>query len=108
MVEQLSPFVDYVKTSQVEAEKRYTRLAIPDEKYNMLVEQLDLSTRALNCLRRSGINTVGEIISMGERELLNLHNFGQKSRQEVEASLKALGLSISPQVKEETETEHET
>jgi len=58
------------------------------------VEKLDLSVRAMNCLRRSGINTVGELVSLGEKELLSLRNFGQKSRQEVEEKLAGLGLSF--------------
>jgi len=64
------------------------------------VEQLDLSVRAMNCLRRSGINTIGELISTGEKELMSLRNFGQKSRQEIDERLNALGLSLSPVVEE--------
>jgi len=69
----------------------------------MPVEQLDLTVRTMNCLRRAGIATVGEIISKGEKELLKLRNFGQKSKQEIEERLKALGLSLTPQVEEGTE-----
>jgi len=105
LVEQLSPFVDYAKVSQLEEEKEAVRLSIPDEKYNMPVEQLDLSARAINCLRRGGITTVGEIINKGEKELMTLNNFGVKSKQEIEERLNALGLSLTPQVKEETEDE---
>jgi len=114
LIEQLSPFVDYAKVSQVEEEKQLIRLSIPEEKYNMSVEQLDLSVRTLNCLRRSGITTVGEIITKGEKELLSLRNFGQKSKQELDERIKALGLSLTPQVDPETShfgveemTEHE-
>ncbi len=102
LVEQLSPFVDYVKVSQMKAEEQLVRLSIPDEKYNMPVEQLNLSVRTMNCLRRGGIATVGELISKGERELLSLRNFGQKSKRELEERLKALGLSLASQVKGET------
>ena len=66
----------------------------------MPVEQLDLSVRTMNCLRRGGISTVGELISKGEQELLALRNFGQKSKQELEERLNALGLSLTPQVEE--------
>jgi DNA-directed RNA polymerase subunit alpha len=102
LVEQLSPFVDYARISQIEEEKESIRLSIPEEKYNMPVEQLDLSVRTMNCLRRAGIATVGEIISKGEKELLSLRNFGQKSKQEIEERLNALELSLSGQPKEET------
>jgi DNA-directed RNA polymerase subunit alpha len=105
LIEQLSAFVDYAKISQIEVEKEFVRLSIPEEKYNMPVEQLNLSVRTMNCLRRGGITTIGEIITKGEKELLNLRNFGQKSMREIEERLKALGLSLTPQVEEKTEHE---
>ena len=96
LINQLSPFVEYVSVSQMEEEKQLIRLSIPDEKYNMPIEQLDLSVRTLNSLRRGGITTVGELITKGEKELLSLRNFGQKSKQELEERLKALGVSLAP------------
>jgi DNA-directed RNA polymerase subunit alpha len=99
--EQLAPFIDYVRISRLEVEKEFLRASIPDETYNMPVEQLELSVRTMNCLRRGGITTVGELISKGEKELLALHNFGQKSKQEVDERLQALGLSLTPQIEEE-------
>jgi len=60
LIEQLSPFVNYVRISQVEVEEKLVRLSIPDEKYNMPVEKLDLSVRTMNCLRRAGIASVGK------------------------------------------------
>ena len=98
LAEQLSPFVEYVKVSQMKAEEQLIRLAIPDEKYNMPVEQLDLSVRTMNCLRRSGIATVGELIGKKPKELLQLRNFGQKSFREIEERLEEIGLSLAPQV----------
>jgi len=103
LVEQLSPFIDYAKISRLEVEKQLIRASITDEKYNMPVEQLDLSVRTMNCLRRGGIATVGELISRGEKGLLSLHNFGQKSKQEVEERLAALGLTLAPPVEKEEE-----
>jgi len=103
LVEQLSPFVDYVRLSQQEEEQKAVRLPIPDEKYNMPVEQLDLSVRTMNCLRRASITTIGQLISIGEKELMSLRNFGQKSRQEIEERLNSLGLSLSPPGEEPSE-----
>ncbi len=100
LTEQLTPFVDYGRVSKIDEEKKALRESIPEDLYNMPVEQLDLSVRAMNCLRRSGINTIGELISTGEKELMSLRNFGQKSRQEIDERLKALGLSLSPVVEE--------
>jgi len=94
LVEQLKPMVDYGRVSAIDDEKKAIRASIPNDLYNMPVEKLDLSVRAMNCLRRSGINTVGELVSLGEKELLSLRNFGQKSRQEVEEKLAGLGLSF--------------
>ena len=105
LIKQLSPFADYVAISQMKEEEQLIRLSIPDEKYNMPVEQLVLSVRTMNCLRRGGISTVGELISKGEQELLSLRNFGQKSKQELEERLNALGLSLTPQVEEGVERE---
>jgi DNA-directed RNA polymerase subunit alpha len=115
IIEQLTPFMEYVKISQMKDEERVIRLSIPDEKYNMPVEQLDLSVRTMNCLRRSNIATVGELLAKGTKELLKLRNFGQKSYQEIEDRLTTIGLSLNPKaedteelVEEETETETET
>jgi DNA-directed RNA polymerase subunit alpha len=101
LIEQFTPFVEYIRISQMKAEERAIRLSIPDEKYNMPVEQLDLSVRTMNCLRRSNITTVGELIAKGPKELMKLRNFGQKSYLEIEDRLQAIGLSLSPK----TETE---
>ena len=105
LVEQLSAFVDYAKISQIEVEKESVRLSIPEEKYNMPVEQLNLSVRTMNCLRRGGITTVGELITKGEKDLLALRNFGQKSMREIEERLEILGLSFTPKAEESTEHE---
>lgn len=91
----LNPFVNFVKVSKAEVEKVAIPLSIPQEKYNMPVEDLDLSVRTLNSLRRGGITTVGELVSKSEKDLLSLRNFGQKSKQEVEERLQTLGLNLS-------------
>lgn len=103
--EQLTPFVEYVRISQMKAEERLIRMAIPDEKYNMPVEQLDLSVRTMNCLRRSNITTVGELIGKGTKELLKLRNFGQKSYLEIQDRLDSIGLSLDPKIEQDEATE---
>ena len=105
LAKQLSPFAAYARAPQIRAEEELARLSIPEEQYNMPVEQLELSMRTMNCLRRGGIATVGELIAAGEKKLLALRNFGQKSKQEIEERLKALGLSLTPQVEEGGEGE---
>jgi DNA-directed RNA polymerase subunit alpha len=58
------------------------------------IEALDLSERPRNCLRRAQIQTVGELVTKTEEDLLNITNFGQKSLEEVVAKLDELGLSL--------------
>ena len=58
------------------------------------IEALDLSERPRNCLRRAQIETVGELVTRTEEDLLNITNFGQKSLEEVAAKLDELGLSL--------------
>jgi len=95
LVQQLMPFVGLAQSSLNKVESKVVAPVISDEKFNMPVEDLDLSVRTMNSLRRGGITTVGELVSKGEKELLSLRNFGQKSRQEVEERLKTLGLTLS-------------
>lgn len=59
------------------------------------IEELDLSLRSFNCLKRSDINTVGDIISKGVEELSKIKNFGRKSFEEVESKIHELGLEFS-------------
>ena len=80
---------------------------IPDEKYNMPVDQLELSVRTMNCLRRSGIATVGELVTKKPRDLLKLRNFGQKSFQEIEERLAEMGLSLAQESEPKKEGEEE-
>jgi DNA-directed RNA polymerase subunit alpha len=106
LVEQLTPFINCSQLSQVEAKKETSSLAIPEELYNMPVEQLNLSVRTMNCLRRGGIATVGELASKEERELMALRNFGQKSKQEIKDRLASLGLSLAVSESEEQEEDY--
>lgn len=92
LLEQLSPFVSYNHVTQVREEASVP--TIPAELASMPVEQLNLSVRTLNCLRRGGITNVGEIMSRGEKELMSLRNFGQKSKVELDERLKELGLTL--------------
>jgi len=104
LIEQITPFVDYSRVSQIAEEKEALRAAISDDVYNMPVEQLNLSVRAMNCLRRSGINTVGELISTDINDLLSLRNFGQKSKQEIDERLQSMGLSFAVSLSEDKNT----
>ena len=72
---------------------------IPAEIYNVAVEKLELSSRTLNCLKRAGINKVGEVLEMSDHELLKIRNLGEKSLVELKEKLAEHGgtdLSGSP------------
>ena len=60
----------------------------------LTIEELNLSVRSYNCLKREGVNTVGELVQKSEAELMDIRNFGQKSIDEVKAKLDELGLSL--------------
>ncbi|WP_405216146.1 DNA-directed RNA polymerase subunit alpha [Agrococcus sp. Ld7] len=62
------------------------------------IEELDLSVRSYNCLKREGINTVSELVALSETQLMNIRNFGQKSVDEVKDKLVELGLSLKDAV----------
>ena len=58
------------------------------------IEELDLSVRSFNCLKRAGINTVEDLISKTEEDMMKVRNLGRKSLEEVIAKLASLGLSL--------------
>ena len=60
----------------------------------MTIEELDLSVRAYNCLKRANINTVAELIQRNEEDMMKVRNLGKKSLEEVEQKLAALGLGL--------------
>jgi DNA-directed RNA polymerase subunit alpha len=59
------------------------------------IEDMDLTVRSYNCLKREGVTTVGELIQKSEDDLLEIRNFGQKSIDEVKAKLEDMGLGLS-------------
>ena len=61
----------------------------------MTIEELDLSVRSFNCLKRAGINTVEDLINKSEEEMMKVRNLGRKSLEEVMAKLNALGFSLT-------------
>src|SRR5438093_940767 len=62
--------------------------------YQITIEELNLSVRSYNCLKREGINTVGDLVQKSESELMDIRNFGQKSIDEVKLKLEELGLGL--------------
>ncbi|MBQ8919707.1 MAG: DNA-directed RNA polymerase subunit alpha [Acidaminococcaceae bacterium] len=66
----------------------------PDPKLSMSIEEMDLSVRSNNCLRRAGINTVGDLINKSEEDLKKVRNLGTKSLEEIIKKLVDLQLSL--------------
>ena len=61
----------------------------------MTIEELDLSVRAFNCLKRAGVNTVSDLINKSQDEMMKVRNLGKKSLEEVLAKLDSLGFSLN-------------
>jgi DNA-directed RNA polymerase subunit alpha len=68
--------------------------ALQGEEWSILIEELELGVRSYNCLKRAGIQTVGDLISKSEAELNAIPNFGKKSIDEVIETLHARGLNL--------------
>ena len=62
--------------------------------FAMPIEELDLTVRSYNCLKREGIHSVGELVGRSEADLLDIRNFGQKSIDEVKVKLSGMGLAL--------------
>ena len=62
----------------------------------MTIEELDLSVRAYNCLKRAGINSVAELVQRNQEDMMKVRNLGRKSLEEVEQKLDTLGLALRP------------
>ena len=90
LVNHFSLFYDLGK-APVEGEEPSTPV-VPPEQYEMPLEQVGLSARTFNSLRRSGITKVGELLEKSDADLLGLRSFGQKSLDEVKGRLEALDI----------------
>ena len=72
-----------------------SKKAAREKALEMTIEELDLSVRSFNCLKRAGINTVGDLIGKSEDEMMKVRNLGRKSLEEVMAKLDSLGFSLT-------------
>jgi len=93
--EHLNLFIDLseqAKHTEIMVEKEETK---KEKVLEMTIEELDLSVRSYNCLKRAGINTVEDLISKTEEDMMKVRNLGRKSLEEVLQKLHALGLSLA-------------
>ena len=82
---------DHVQGVEIMVEKEEDK---KEKILEMTIEELDLSVRSYNCLKRAGINTVEELVQRNEEEMMKVRNLGRKSLEEVQQKLVALGLSL--------------
>ena len=96
LVEHLNLFIDltqHVSSVEIMVEKEEDK---KEKVLEMTIEELDLSVRSYNCLKRAGINTVEELTSKSEEDMMKVRNLGKKSLEEVERKLSELGLGLQP------------
>ena len=74
---------------------------VVEDEPKMTIEELELSVRAYNCLKRASINSMSELLKKSEHDLLNIKNFGKKSSDEVIERLHHFGLDLAPNPVEE-------
>ena len=94
LTEHLSLFInltEHVQGVEIMVEKEEDK---KEKILEMTIEELDLSVRSYNCLKRAGINTVDELVQKNEEERLKVRNRGRKSLEEVQQQLAALGLNL--------------
>ena len=94
MIEHLNLFADLVEDVDTKGilknkgEKQKTMLL------DMDIDQLELSVRSYNCLKRDGIDTVSDLIQKSEEDMLGVRNLGKKSLEEIKNKLDDIGLSL--------------
>lgn len=82
---------DEAQNTDIMVEKEETQ---KEKMLEMTIEELDLSVRSYNCLKRAGINTVQELTNKSEPEMIKVRNLGRKSLEEVKSKLSDLGLGL--------------
>jgi DNA-directed RNA polymerase subunit alpha len=87
LVRHFTQIANYRATLAEPEKPPLSSVPIPQKIYDTPIEELDLSVRAYNCLKRSNITKVGQVLSMNEEDLLGVRNFGEKSLQELRERL---------------------
>lgn len=94
LTEHLNIFVgltDEAQNAEIMVEKEEDQ---KEKVLEMTIEELDLSVRSYNCLKRAGINTVQELANKTEEDMMKVRNLGRKSLEEVKHKLEELGLGL--------------
>lgn len=94
LIEHLNLFTDLTEVAMVTDVMKETEKVNDDKVLDRTIEELDLSVRSYNCLKRAGINTVFDLTEKTEPEMMKVRNLGRKSLEEVKVKLADLGLGL--------------
>lgn len=95
LTEHLTLFTDLSETAAGQSIVREKDVSTEPTALKLTIEELDLSVRSFNCLKRANINTVRDLISRSPEEMMKVRNMGKKSLDEVQNKLAMMGLSLS-------------
>lgn len=92
----MAAFMNLAETPEVEEEASIFAPEVTNDNAELdkQIEDLDLSVRSYNCLKRASIHSVRQLVEFSENDLLNIRNFGVKSIEEVKDKLESMGLSL--------------
>lgn len=102
----VNQFFLFTKAEDAQEGSDGVSMDIPAEHYNMTVEELELSSRTLNCLKRAALNKVGEVMEKSKSDLLEIRNFGEKSYRELYDKFRELEIlpeHLDPELKNNPE-----
>lgn len=99
VMQYMQAFLDFGKEEGEDAPEELATIFSPDvepesEELSRSIDDMDLTVRSYNCLKRESINTVRELVKLSEQDLCNIRNFGVKSIEEIKEKLKDMGLSL--------------
>lgn len=94
LIEHLNLFTDLTEVAKATEVMKETEKVNDEKVLDRTIEELDLSVRSYNCLKRAGINTVFDLTEKSEPEMMKVRNLGRKSLEEVKVKLADLGLGL--------------
>ncbi len=98
LIELMNPLVEYtgqkIGTIKTVEERKSTDDKEEDKANSVSVEELELSVRSYNCLKRANINSLGDLLLLSDHDLMNIKNFGKKSAEEVLDKLESMGYNL--------------
>lgn len=102
LIKNFTMFIDYNKKPEVEIEANEAEEVVSNDNLNLSIEDLELSARSSNCLKKAGIATIGELLDKDMKELMQIKNFGKKSADEINDKLAQYGYKLKDEFSEES------